>query len=91
MVKFFSEVGKLNNEVRSYLLTGTVCRNGKLIKEQYLLIRDGKIVETGPADQAPTSFSGEKYSFPEQFPIVPGYIDFHIHAANSADAMDATT
>lgn len=91
VVKFFSEVGKLSNEDRSYLLTGTVCRDGRLIKGQYILIRDGKIVTMGPADQAPTSFSGEKYSFPEQFTIVPGYIDVHIHGANGADAMDATT
>ena len=90
MVKFYSEVGKLSIERNEYLLTGTVCRDGKLVKDQFLLIKNGTIVATGHKKHAPASFAGETYAIPEQFTIIPGYIDVHIHGANSADTMDAT-
>lgn len=72
------------------MLTGTVCRDGKLVKDQFLLIENGTIVATGHKEQTPASFAGTTYSFPRSFTIIPGYIDMHIHGANNADTMDAT-
>lgn len=81
----------LSTESERFLVTGTVCRGRQLLEEQFLLVEDGSIVATGHKNDIPDSFTGKVYSFPEQYTIVPGFIDVHIHGANGADTMDATT
>ncbi len=38
----------------------------------------------------PTNFKGRTLVFPENYHLVPGFIDLHIHGANGADVMDAS-
>jgi len=91
MILHFKKVGVvLKNNFNHFILTGTVFLEGDFVPNQFIKVEDGKITEIGNASNLPTDFSGNVYTYPENHYIVPGFIDIHIHGANSADTMDAT-
>jgi N-acetylglucosamine-6-phosphate deacetylase len=56
-----------------------------ILKNASVVVRDGKIhaVETNKF------FSEDVIEFSENYHLVPGFIDLHVHGANGADVMDA--
>ncbi len=72
------------------LINASVLSQDGMIEKGYILIKDGKIAETGPISSLP-QHQAEVVALPEDSTIVPGFIDVHIHGAGGADTMDATT
>jgi N-acetylglucosamine-6-phosphate deacetylase len=69
---------------------GTVVTPQGLLKEGYVLIKDGKIVEIGHTyanglseDRVVTIDAGNKY-------VLPGFIDVHVHGGGGGDVMDGS-
>ena len=72
------------------LFNASVLTQEGMIEKGFILIKDGKIAETGPLSSLP-QHQAEVIDLPEDSIIVPGFIDVHIHGAGGADTMDATT
>ncbi|TLG73966.1 N-acetylglucosamine-6-phosphate deacetylase [Culicoidibacter larvae] len=72
------------------LLThGKIYLENEIIEDGYLLIEDEQIASFGLMEFAP-EYSGEVIDLKGQN-VLPGFIDQHIHGANGADSMDATS
>ncbi|MFS0783627.1 N-acetylglucosamine-6-phosphate deacetylase [Bacillus sp. 1P06AnD] len=63
-----------------------------IIKNGYVLVADGKIVETGSLEQLDESklSNVQIIELEAGTKVVPGFIDVHIHGAGGADTMDGT-
>ncbi len=62
-----------------------------MIEDGFLLTNGEKIEAYGPMTDIPASAAtAEQLTFPENFKVLPGMIDVHIHGANGADVMDGT-
>ena len=72
------------------LFNASVLTQEGMIEKGFILIKDGKIAETGPLSSLP-QHQAEVIDLPEDSIIVPGFIDVHIHGAGGADTMEATT
>lgn len=67
----------------------------KGFKNSWIITEEGKIkgslwIEDGKIKQLDTSTNDELLELPENFTIIPGFIDEHIHGAAGSDAMDGT-
>src|SRR5437764_1262120 len=56
-----------------------------ILKNAALLIHENKI---HAIEQEKKSHSKNTLKFPENYHLVPGFIDLHIHGANGSDVMD---
>lgn len=75
----------------TWLIKGlTIYSESLLIKNGYVLIKDGMISEVGSSDSVSSSKDIPVVEFPASFYLIPGMIDVHIHGANGADVMDGT-
>lgn len=57
-----------------------------ILKDHWLLCRDGRIEDFGPMDDCPDV---DNTMDAENMYVLPGAIEMHIHGANGVDAMDA--
>ncbi|MBA4492863.1 N-acetylglucosamine-6-phosphate deacetylase [Paenactinomyces guangxiensis] len=73
------------------IVKGTIHTETESLREGYIKIADGKIVELGPLSQCGDTAGFQVISVPEEAQVIPGMIDVHIHGADGADTMDATT
>ncbi|NPC94766.1 N-acetylglucosamine-6-phosphate deacetylase [Bacillus sp. WMMC1349] len=65
--------------------------NGQ-IEDGFVVTNGEKIEAFGEMTDFPRSiYSAEPVEFPENYKLLPGMIDVHIHGANGADVMDGTT
>ncbi|WP_226038574.1 N-acetylglucosamine-6-phosphate deacetylase [Aquibacillus saliphilus] len=78
-----------NNNI--LIQNANVYTENRKIKNGYLKIAGNFISDVGTLDQLNTSNGYEIIDLPEQYKIIPGMIDVHIHGVNGADTMDATT
>lgn len=69
---------------------GTIYTENHVVQNGFLKIEDGKIVEFGPLNQLTCSSDYQIIKLPDNYIIIPGMIDIHIHGANGGDTMDAT-
>jgi N-acetylglucosamine-6-phosphate deacetylase len=69
---------------------GIIYTENQVIQNGYIKIDDGKIVEFGPLHQLTSPSDYQIIKIPDDYSIIPGMIDIHIHGANGGDAMDAT-
>lgn len=60
------------------------------IQKGSILIKDGKIEEIGSFEDINLNEIDQEITLPEQYKVIPGFIDLHIHGANGADIMDCT-
>jgi N-acetylglucosamine-6-phosphate deacetylase len=73
------------------LKNAVVYAEGQLIQNGVILIKDGKIEAIGsPSLDINMNEMVKEIVLPEQYKIIPGFIDLHIHGANGADTMDGT-
>ena len=73
--------------MRDIILSGgQVYAEHEIFFHSSVVMRAGKIV--GIEDQK--NRSGDIHKFPENFHIIPGFIDLHIHGAGGSDVMDGT-
>ncbi|MFT8322262.1 MAG: N-acetylglucosamine-6-phosphate deacetylase [Bacillus sp. (in: firmicutes)] len=82
-----------SNEQTILFRHATIYTEDNVIKNGYLLTKNGVIESFGEAEELDMqSLQIDKsYSLSESYKLIPGMIDIHIHGANDADAMDATT
>jgi N-acetylglucosamine-6-phosphate deacetylase len=69
---------------------GTIYAENQVIPNGYIKIDDGKIIEIGSLNQLPNTSEYQIINVPDNYSIIPGMIDVHIHGANGSDTMDAT-
>jgi N-acetylglucosamine-6-phosphate deacetylase len=67
-----------------------VYAEGREMHNGYIRIKAGKIVDIGYVHELDMDDKAQVISLPEQYKMVPGFIDLHIHGTNGADTMDAT-
>jgi N-acetylglucosamine-6-phosphate deacetylase len=73
------------------LKNAVVYAEGQLIQNGVILIKDGKIEAIGsPSLDINMNEIVQEIILPNQYKIIPGFIDLHIHGANGADTMDGT-
>lgn len=58
-------------------------------KDHALIVENGLIKKLLPVNLLKDTQSATVYDFPEDFYLVPGFIDLHIHGAKGFDVMDA--
>lgn len=69
----------------------TVYAEERVFKNGYVLIENGKILDVGPQEKlAVTDERVEKIESKNNYAVIPGFIDLHIHGAAGADTMDGT-
>ncbi|WP_307338560.1 N-acetylglucosamine-6-phosphate deacetylase [Metabacillus malikii] len=68
----------------------TVYAEDKVIKNGFIKIVDGKIVDYGKKGEISSFDDYRVLSTTEGSIIIPGFIDLHIHGANGSDTMDGT-
>lgn len=61
------------------------------VDDQALVVENGKITAIIPKEMQKHHLPAERYEFPSNYYLVPGFIDLHIHGANGFDVMDGTT
>ncbi|WP_062354296.1 N-acetylglucosamine-6-phosphate deacetylase [Bacillus kwashiorkori] len=76
---------------KKLLITGTIVLENELVENSYVIINGEKIEAVGMNSTIPENFQGEIIQYNEPIYVAPGFIDVHIHGANGADTMDATT
>jgi N-acetylglucosamine-6-phosphate deacetylase len=74
------------------LLTNmTIYAEEQVFENGYVLIEGGKILDVGPQERLTvTEERVEKIEGNNNYAVIPGFIDLHIHGAAGADTMDAT-
>lgn len=61
-----------------------------IIQEGYIKIEDEKIAEIGSMEISSSFDNYKEMLLPENFTVIPGLIDVHIHGVDGADVMDGT-
>lgn len=78
-------------QISPILLKGIqVYSEGLLIKNGFIKIYNGKIVEIGSTEELEKEHEFEVIELTSHYKAIPGLIDVHIHGVNGADTMDAT-
>jgi N-acetylglucosamine-6-phosphate deacetylase len=73
------------------ILSGaTIYTENAVLKNTALVIKNQKIENIISATEINQYPSAKIINFPEQFSVVPGFIDMHIHGVNGHDVMDAS-
>ncbi len=77
--------------VRRIILSGmTVLLDNKWQKDMAVIVEDNKIDAIISVEMIKHHLPAEQYEFPEDYYLVPGFIDLHIHGAAGHDVMDAS-
>lgn len=71
------------------LTGGTIFTENQILKNSALIIQDGLITDILPKENLKNIPNAKSFDFPEDFSIIPGFIDMHIHGSNGKDIMDA--
>ncbi|WEG15290.1 N-acetylglucosamine-6-phosphate deacetylase [Alkalihalophilus pseudofirmus] len=61
-----------------------------LITNGFIKIHDGKIAEVGSMDAFKCAETDTVLDYNNEYSLLPGFIDVHIHGANGADTMDSS-
>ncbi|MEC2072729.1 N-acetylglucosamine-6-phosphate deacetylase [Alkalihalophilus marmarensis] len=61
-----------------------------LITNGFIKIHDGKIAEIGSMDTFKCAETDTVLDYTNEYSLLPGFIDIHIHGANGADMMDSS-
>ncbi|PMC40335.1 N-acetylglucosamine-6-phosphate deacetylase [Bacillus sp. UMB0899] len=69
---------------------GTIYSEEQIVKSGFLQIDRGKITNIGRSNEHLSSSDYKIITIPEEYQIIPGMIDLHIHGVNGADTMDAS-
>lgn len=69
---------------------GTMFLNGQMIGNPFLKIKGETIIDSGIWNEDIEVKGYKVLDLKQDYKIVPGFIDIHIHGANNADVMDAT-
>jgi N-acetylglucosamine-6-phosphate deacetylase len=72
------------------LKNAVIYAEGKEICKGFIQIKDGKIGALGSIEEINMNDFDQVITLPENYKIIPGFIDLHIHGANGADTMDGT-
>lgn len=80
-------VGLKNNWIIKGL---SIYSESSVISNGYVQVEDGIITAIGHSHEAPVHKDIPIIEFPEDYSLIPGMIDIHIHGANGADVMDGT-
>lgn len=70
---------------------GSIHAEQGILKNSAIIIEDKKIAAILPQNEVKNVSTAKKYDFPEDFHIIPGFIDMHIHGSNGCDVMDASS
>ncbi|RXT04376.1 N-acetylglucosamine-6-phosphate deacetylase [Ammoniphilus sp. CFH 90114] len=77
---------------RNWVLTGArIFGEQGQIEKGYIKLEDGLIAEMAGSSSLSDEALTEAVHLPENWSIIPGMIDLHIHGAAGADTMDANT
>src|SRR5579864_2809728 len=71
------------------LCGGSIYTEQGILKNSAILIQDKKIAAIISKDEIKQYKSAKQYDFPDDFSILPGFIDMHMHGSNGCDVMDA--
>ena len=78
-------------ETRKMVLKNAmVLAEDKLFENGYVEIAGEVISNVGAVDEYTNSKDAIEYQFPDNYIIVPGFIDLHIHGTSGADVMDGS-
>jgi len=69
---------------------GTIYAEDQILKAGSIQIDHGKITKLNESNEHLHSTDDNIITLPENYSIIPGMIDLHIHGVNGADTMDAT-
>jgi N-acetylglucosamine-6-phosphate deacetylase len=72
------------------LLSMKIVTGEEIIKNGYLIIKEGKITDFGSINHYSNDENLPEIHLAENLYASPGFIDIHIHGLNGADVMDAT-
>jgi len=64
--------------------------NQEWVKNQAVIVENSKIKAIIPAEMIAHHLPAKHYKYPENYYLVPGFIDLHIHGARGHDVMDAS-
>jgi len=78
------------NKKRSIFSGLQIATEQGLVKDQAVIIEDDKIVGIVPASMVQHHLPAQVHQFPENYYLVPGFIDLHVHGAKGKDVMDGT-
>jgi N-acetylglucosamine-6-phosphate deacetylase len=79
------------NELNRSIFTGLqILHENELIKNHAVIVEDGKIKKVVATDSIKNRLPATTYEFPQDFYLIPGLIDLHIHGAAGHDVMDGT-
>ncbi|WP_064092792.1 N-acetylglucosamine-6-phosphate deacetylase [Rossellomorea aquimaris] len=79
-----------SDPLKLLLLNINIHTENSFIKEGYIKIETGIIVEIGEAGVLSSKEGFEIFSLPDGATAIPGMIDVHIHGVNGADTMDGS-
>ncbi len=66
----------------------TIYSEQGIIKNAEILVHENKIHSIGKEKKIAAE---KKFTFPETYHLIPGFIDVHVHGANGGDVMDGTS
>ena len=78
------------NENKVLIKGGTLFSDGQMIDNPFLKIKGETIIDSGIWNEDIDVKDYKVLDLKQDYKIVPGFIDIHIHGANNADVMDAT-
>ncbi|WEG14789.1 N-acetylglucosamine-6-phosphate deacetylase [Pullulanibacillus sp. KACC 23026] len=78
---------------QSFIISGlTIVGEKETIEHGYIHVNRGRIIKMGrTSERVDLNDSPHVYTFSSNFSLIPGMIDVHIHGANGADTMDASS
>src|SRR5206468_653309 len=94
---FASLMMPLLNVLRRYMKSRIILSGMQILVEQQWLQNHAILLEQGLIkaiilkDMIPHHLPAKHYQFPNNYYLIPGLIDLHIHGANGHDVMDGKT
>ncbi|TCS83268.1 N-acetylglucosamine-6-phosphate deacetylase [Tepidibacillus fermentans] len=80
----------ISKKNRFIIANVTIFEEEAKIEKGYIRVENGKISEICKMDNFQDINGIEVIQFPNEYKLIPGMIDLHIHGAAGADTMDAT-